>query len=137
MEETNVKFEGENISPEALPKPSGWRILVGMLKIEKQSQGGIILTDDHIQGKEYLRSLARVLDVGEGAYQHDKFQGGIPLEMRSPKPWVKVGDIVLIGQYAGQSISILDPDTYEACSLKLLNDDEVLAVIPGECIVNA
>ena len=129
-------FEGESISPELLPKPAGWRILVGMLKIEDKSDGGIILTQSHKEGKEYLRSMAKVLAVGEGAYQHDKFQGGIPIDKRTPEPWAKVGDIVLIGQYSGQSISVIDSTDDEPQSLKLLNDDEVLAIIPEMEVIN-
>lgn len=131
---TNVKFEGEAISPEKLPQPSGWRILVGMLTIEETTAGGIVLPKEHREGQEYLRSIAKVLAVGKLAYQHDKFQGGVSLEKRKPTPWVEVGDIVLIGQYAGQSINVIDNDKPQ--SLKLLNDDEILSVIPDISVIS-
>ena len=131
---TNFIFEGENIPPDKLPKPSGWRILVGMLRIEEKSKGGIILTEEHREGREYLRSMAKVLVVGNQAYLHEKFQNGVSIEKRSPEPWVKVGDIVLVGQYAGQSVSCLDNNDPQ--SLKLLNDDEILCVIPDIEIIN-
>lgn len=131
---TDVRFEGEGISPDKLPKPSGWRVLIGMLKIEQQTNGGIILTDDTIETKSYLRSVGRVLAVGDGCYQHDKFQGGIPLEKRKPEPWANVGDIVMVGQYAGQAVKCLDSG--ETQTLKLLNDDEILAVIPDLDIID-
>lgn len=134
---TNVEFEGENISPEKLPQPSGWRILVGMLKIEEATESGIVLPKEHREGQEYLRSMAKVLAVGELAYQHDKFQGGVSLEKRKPKPWVNVGDIVLVGQYAGQSINVIDSSNdNRPQTLKLLNDDEILAVIPDISVIN-
>ena len=133
---TNDQFEGENIPPATLPKPAGWRVLVGMLKIEDKTEAGIILTQSHKEGKEYLRSMAKVLAVGEGAYRHDKFQGGISMEKRTPEPWAKVGDIVLVGQYAGQSINVIDLSDHSPQSLKLLNDDEILAVIPDMEIIN-
>ena len=130
----NFIFEGESIPPDKLPQPSGWRILVGMLKIEEKSQGGIILTDEHREGREYLRSMAKVLAVGNLAYQDVKFQGGVSIEKRKPEPWVKVGDIVLVGQYAGQSVSCLDNDKPQ--SLKLLDDDKILSVIPDIEVIN-
>lgn len=131
---TNVVFEGDNIAPDKLPVPSGWRILVGMLKIEERTEGGIILTDEYRKGREYLRSVAKVLAVGDQCYQDPKFQAGIPITERTPSPWVKVGDVVMIGQYAGQVVSCLDGTDPQA--LKLLNDDEVLAVIPDIEVLN-
>ena len=128
------KFEGEDVAPERLPKPAGWRVLVGMYKIEERTAGGIILTDEHRKGREYLRSLAKVLAVGEEAYRHPKFNGGIALEQREPKPWVNVGDVVMIGQYTGQSVVI--DDEGETQTLRLLNDDEILAVIPDVSILS-
>ena len=131
---TNFIFEGESIPPDKLPQPSGWRILVGMLRIEETTASGIVLPKEHREGQEYLRSMAKVLAVGSYAYQHEKFQGGVSIETRQPEPWVKVGDIVLVGQYAGQSVSCLDNN--EPQSLKLLNDDEILCVIPDIEIIN-
>jgi len=128
------KFEGEDVAPERLPKPAGWRVLVGMYKIEERTAGGIILTDEHRKGREYLRSLAKVLAVGEEAYRHPKFQGGIALEQREPQPWVNVGDVVMIGQYTGQSVVI--DDGGDTQTLRLLNDDEILAVIPDVSILS-
>lgn len=128
------KFEGEDVAPERLPKPSGWRVLVGMYKIEERTAGGIILTDEHRKGREYLRSLAKVLALGEEAYRHPKFNGGIALERREPKSWVNVGDVVMIGQYTGQSVVIDDGEDTQ--TLRLLNDDEILAVIPDVTILS-
>jgi co-chaperonin GroES (HSP10) len=122
-----IVFEGENIPVEKLPVPSGWRLLVGMVKIETKTAGGIVLTDEHVKGQEYLRSVGKVLAVGSECYRHPKFQGGIPIESRDPEPWVKVGDVVLVGQYSGQAIKCLDGT--DAQTLKLLNDDEILAII--------
>ena len=124
-----ITFEGEHISKDKLPIPTGWRVLIGMLKVEEKTAGGIILTDEYRKGSEYLRSMAKVLAVGNECYKHSKFQGGIPVEKREPKPWVNVGDVVLVGQYAGQAIVCVGDDK-EPQTLKLLNDDEILAVIP-------
>lgn len=123
-----MKFEGENIEQSRLPVPAGWRLLVGMYKVEERTAGGIILTEEHRKGREYLRSLAKVLAVGDECYNHPKFQGNVPVDQRAPKPWAKVGDVVMIGQYAGQSVVVEEGD--DTATLRILNDDEILAVIP-------
>ena len=130
----NVQFEGENIPQDKLPKPVGWRILVGMFKIEERTAGGIILTDEHRKGREYLRSLAKVLAIGEQGYKDPKFQGGVPLQQHEPDAWVNVGDVVLLHQYSGQAITCVDNG--EAQTLRLLNDDEILAVIPDVSVLS-
>lgn len=125
----NFEFEGDNVPVDKLPKPVGWRVLVGMLKVETTTAGGIVLTEETRKMSEYLRSVAKVLAIGPSCYKDPKFQGGIPLETKDPEPWVKVGDIVHIGQYAGQKV-VLDGSDGNPQTLKLLNDDEILAVVP-------
>ena len=134
---TDLVFEGESIPPDKLPVPSGWRILVGMLRIEETTASGIVLPKEHREGQEYLRSMAKVLAVGNQAYLHEKFQNGVSVEKRKPIPWVKVGDVVLVGQYAGQSIKVIDcANNDKPQTLKLLDDDGILAVIPDISIIN-
>lgn len=129
-----ITFEGQDIPLDKLPKPTGWRLLIGMIKIEEKSSGGILLVDDHIKKEECVRFYGKVLAIGPGAYQHPKFQGGISLEQSEPKPWCRVGDIVVIGQYAGQYVHCqYNNDTYK---LKLINDDEVLATIDDVSMIN-
>jgi co-chaperonin GroES (HSP10) len=123
----SVRFNGDDIERHLLPVPAGWRILVGMLEIKSESDGGILLMQETVDGKGYLRKIGKVLAVGSQAYKKDSFQNGVSLDVRSPDPWAKVGDIVLIGQYAGE------PLTYKNnVTLKLLNDDEVIAVLSEE-----
>ena len=126
-------FEGENIDKEKLPIPSGWRLLVGMLKIEEKTAGGILLTDEHVRGKSYLRNIAKVLAVGKDCYLEPKFQGGISLTERTPSQWVKVGDVVMIGQYSGQEVKCIENGAIH--TLKILNDDEILAIIPDMALL--
>lgn len=130
-----MKFEGEHIPAESLPIPTGWRILVGMLKVENTTEGGIVLTTKTVEEKEYLRYMAKVLAVGSSAYIQPRFQGEIPVTEKTPKPWVNVGDVILIRQYAGQNISCLHDG--EPQDLRLLNDDEVLAVIPDVTVIDS
>ena len=124
-----VTFEGEEFQPEQLPIPVGWRLLVGMVKVETKTDSGIILGTDYKKEMEYLRSVGKVLAVGPEAYKHEKFQGGISLEKRNPTPWVSVGDIVVVGQYSGQTIHVVGKDG-EVQKLRFFNDDEVIGLIP-------
>lgn len=124
-----VRFEAEHMPLNKLPQPVGWRVLVGMIKIENTTEGGIALLDESVEKQEYLRSVGKVLAVGEDVYKHPKFQGGIELSARTPQAWCNVGDIVLVGQYAGQTVRCVD-EQGDVQKVKLLNDDEVLAVIP-------
>ena len=121
-------FEGQDISPEKLPIPTGWHLLVGMIKLKKETSGGIVLLDESIEKEGYIRCLAKVLAVGSHAYQASKFQGGIDIRERQPESWIKVGDIVALGAYIGLPVTLTDDG--EKHTVKLINDDEVLAIIP-------
>ena len=121
-------FEGQDISPEKLPIPTGWHILVGMIKLKKETSGGIHLLDESVEKEGYIRCLAKVLAVGNQAYQVSKFQNGIDIRERQPTPWVKVGDIVVLGAYIGMPVTLTDDG--EKHTVKLINDDEILAIIP-------
>ena len=129
MTEKVFVFEGEDIPKDRLPIPVGWRLLIGMFEIETKTSGGIELPDQYRKGREYLRNIGKVLAVGCECYQHPKFQGNIPVEVKDPVPWVKVGDVVNVNAYTGQTI-VVEDDNGNPKTLKLLNDDEILAVIP-------
>lgn len=133
MEKPDIEFDGENISPDKLPQPAGWRLLVGNVRIAKESAGGIILTDSTQDIMKFGRFVAKVLAVGSECYNHEKFQGGVPIKDRTPKRWAKVGDYVIVGQYSGQDIPVFEKDNF-VVNLKLLNDDEILAVVPEESL---
>lgn len=133
MERTDIEFDGENIDYNKLPKPSGWRILVGSVRVSKKSAGGIILTDSTQDIQKFGRFVAKVLAVGSECYNHEKFQGGVSIKERQPERWAKVGDYVIVGQYAGQSIPVFD-ENEDVVNLKLLNDDEILATVKEEAL---
>jgi co-chaperonin GroES (HSP10) len=125
----SIRFEAENIPVDKLPKPVGWRLIVGMIKMEKETNGGIILLEESIEKEKYIRCLGKVLAIGNDCYKHPKFQGGIDLASRQPEHWAKVGDTVLIGAYVGMAITLVD-EQGDKQTVKVLNDDEILAVIP-------
>lgn len=131
--EQSIKFDGEDIPINKLPKPVGWRVLVGSVFIDEKSAGGIILTESTKDSQKYGRFVAKVLAVGSECYNHEKFQGGVSIKERQPKPWVRVGDYVVVGQYAGQNIPVFNEDD-DVVNLKLVNDDEILATVEEEAL---
>lgn len=98
-----------------LPKPTGWRILIMPHSGIRKTKGGIHLTDKAQEEIQLTTNVGLVLKVGPDAYKDiDRFPDG---------PWCKEKDWVLFAKYAGSRIKI------DGGELRLLNDDEILAVI--------
>ena len=110
------------VAPSDYPIPAGWRVLIEPIKIEEKTEGGIVLPTAAVEAKEHLRYIGRVVAMGPLCYKHAKFGDA--------GPWCKVGDMVAYGAYAGQEIKIRNKAGDKYVSLKLINDDEVLSVIP-------
>jgi co-chaperonin GroES (HSP10) len=103
-----------------LPKPTGYRILVVPYSYPKSSKGGILLADSTLKTEELAATVAYVIALGPDAYADpNKFPEGA---------WCKPGDYVLFGRYAGARI-VMQGEDNDDLPLRLLNDDEVLAVI--------
>lgn len=126
-------FETDGIPLEKLPKPAGWRILLAPIKIQETTKGGIVLVDETIQHSEYFRNVGKVVGIGDAAYLHPKFNGGIPLESRQPTPWVRLGDIVHYSSYTGMNLTFIHDG--KEVKLKLCNDDEVISIITDTSIL--
>ena len=100
---------------EKVPNPSGYRITLFPLKLDNKTKSGIHLTDETVQESQLTTNICKVLKVGPDAYKDkDKFPTG---------PWCKEDDWVLITRYAGSRIRI------DGGELRIINDDEILAVI--------
>ena len=109
-------YTGEEIAdPKEPPIPVGWRVLVRPLPVSEKTAGGIILTEQAHDDMQRTQAMARVIALGPLAYTRSDMDG---------EPWCKVGDIVLIGKFSGLRIK------YGDVKLALLNDDQVMAVIP-------
>ena len=100
---------------EKVPTPTGFRIVLFPLRLEGKTKGGVILTDDTIQESQITTNICKVLKIGPSAYK-DK-------ERYPDGPWCKKDDWVLITRYAGSRIKI------DGGELRIINDDEVLAVV--------
>lgn len=107
-----LNAEDVNI-PEGMPQPMLWRILVAPVRPKRMSRGGIELVPESVDNQEHLTNVCKVMAMGAMAGKKDTWPEGA---------WdIKVGDWVVIGQYAGQRFE------FQGVKLILLNDDEVLA----------
>tara|TARA_R100001594_G_scaffold56020_1_gene89755 strand:- start:6988 stop:7356 length:369 start_codon:yes stop_codon:yes gene_type:complete len=99
-----------------LPVPTGWRILIMPYIPPKVSRGGIEIPDEVHERERLAINVGLVMAVGPLAYKDlEKFGG--------QEAWCKEKDWVLFGKYAGSRFKI------DGGELRLLNDDEILAVI--------
>lgn len=104
-----------------IPQPTGYRILIEPIEVRQQTASGIALPDISQKAQEHLRYIGKVVSMGPEAYKHAKFES----------PWCKEGDWVAHGQYAGQELQIRSDDG-STKKLRLVNDDEILAIVDPE-----
>lgn len=98
-----------------LPTPSGWRVLVLPYAGKKTTDGGIYIPEAVQEQNSRTTVVGYVVALGSEAYADKaKFSSG---------PWCKKGDWIVFGRYAGARFKI------DGGELRLLNDDEVLAVL--------
>tara|TARA_Y100000004_G_scaffold184328_1_gene233227 strand:+ start:548 stop:1018 length:471 start_codon:yes stop_codon:yes gene_type:complete len=100
-----------------MPQPTGWRVLILPYQGRKQTQGGIIIPEDVRERESVGTVCGYVLRVGPLAYEDVSKFG------KHREPWCGEGDWVIFGRYAGSRFKI------EGGEVRILNDDEVLAVI--------
>ena len=105
---------------EKVPVPTGYRILIVPYTQPKMSKGGIQYADSTVRNEELATVIGNVLSIGPDAYKDKtKFPAGA---------WCKPGDYILFGRYAGAKI-LMDCGDNDSLPLRLLNDDEVLAIV--------
>ena len=131
MSSNQIQFDGDNLTPEQIPQPTGWNIILAPITITEKTSGGIILQADTRDMQETVRFISKVIAIGPLAYTGDKFKA----HPQGPAlPWCKVGDIVSTGQYAGSQIPCVDGNSNYY--LRLVTDDEIKAVIPDMGVLN-
>ena len=124
-EPLEAKIEEETFTPEdihdneemhkKLPKPTGYRMLILPFSRKAKTKGGIYLANETLEKERISTNVGFVVSLGPDAYKDtNKFPEGA---------WCKERDWVIFGRYAGARIKIDGGD------LRLLNDDEILAVI--------
>jgi len=128
-----LRFDGEQLSQEQIPVPTGWQVVLAPIQINETTSGGIIITRDDQKLQESARFISKVLAVGPLAYTGDKFKAHP--DQKNITPWCKVGDIVSTGQYAGSQIPCIGEDN-KPYYLRLVSDDEIKTVITDASILN-
>jgi chaperonin GroES len=91
-------------------QPLGDRVLLQRTEVGEEIKGGIIIPDS---AKEKPQE-AKVIALGTG--KTDKDGKAVAFD-------VKVGNVVLIGKYAGTEVKVDDKDYI------LLREDEILAIV--------
>ena len=98
-----------------MPNPTGWRMLILPYRGKAKTQGGVYLPDQVVDDSQLTTVVGYVMKMGELCYEDkSKFPDG---------PWCKQGDWIVFPRYAGSRFKI------EGGEVRILNDDEVLAVI--------
>ena len=98
-----------------LPKPSGYRLLIGLPRQDETTEGGIIKAQQTLEREEVGSICGLVLEMGLDAYADKKrFPNG---------PYCEVGDWIIMRAYSGTRFKI-DGQEY-----RLINDDSVEGVV--------
>lgn len=133
MNKVTLQFDGDDLSPEQIPVPTGWQIILAPVKVTNTTSGGIIKTSDTTKLEESVRFISKVIAVGPLAYKGNKYK--IHPDQDTPEPWCKVGDIVSTGQYTGSTIPCIGSNN-RPYYLRLVADDEIKTVIKDISILN-
>lgn len=100
---------------EKLPEPTGYRLLILPFTQKAVTKGGIHLAESYVEKERLGTNVGFVVSLGPDAYKDkNKFPNGA---------WCQARDWVIFGRYAGARIKIDGGD------LRLINDDEILAVV--------
>ena len=98
-----------------MPDPTGWRMLILPYRGKGKTQGGVFLPDSVVDDGQITTVVGYVMKQGELCYKdQEKFPNGA---------WCKQGDWVIFARYSGSRFKI------EGGEVRILNDDEILAVI--------
>jgi co-chaperonin GroES (HSP10) len=100
----------------AIPKPTGYHILVAMPKVaDTFGESGIIKADQTMKHETILSMVGLVLDMGPQAYNDkERFPDG---------PWCEQGDYVMFRMNSGTRFKVAGQE------YRLINDDTVEATV--------
>jgi|TARA_R110000796_G_scaffold89476_2_gene192936 co-chaperonin GroES (HSP10) len=99
-----------------LPKPQGYRMLLKPWEPLEKSAGGVILSEQTRDMIRFACVVSEVIEMGPECYKDMS---------KSNTTWCKPGDYVLTGKYVGLKFK------YENADYSIINDDEVVAVVPN------
>lgn len=105
-----------------LPVPLYWRVIIAPRKPKEVTRSGIVIPVQNQEAQEILNCVGVVVALGSYAGAHERL-GGDGSKPGSVFP--KVGDTVFYGRHAGAQM------LHKGVKLILLNDDELLAIVPN------
>ena len=98
-----------------LPKPQGYKVLIGVPEVSDKTEGGVFMPDGLKSAEETASIIGFVMSLGPDCYaDKDKFPNG---------PFCKEGDFVIFRSYSGTRFKIHGKE------FRLINDDTVEAVV--------
>ena len=98
-----------------LPKPQGYKILIGVPEVSDKTEGRVFMPDGLRSAEETASIIGFVMSLGPDCYaDKDKFPNG---------PFCKEGDFVIFRSYSGTRFKIHNKE------FRLINDDTVEAVV--------
>lgn len=98
-----------------LPRPQGYKILIGVPEVSDKTEGGVFMPDGIKSAEETASIIGFVMSLGPDCYaDKDKFPNG---------PFCKEGDFVIFRSYSGTRFKIHNKE------FRLINDDTVEAVV--------
>jgi co-chaperonin GroES (HSP10) len=114
-EELEDYHEILNKAGDKLPKPTGWKVLVAVPKVDRVTDGGIYKPDEAINVEEVGTIIGLVLQMGDLAFKDPKkFPTG---------PWCHRGDYIMMRSYSGTRFKVGGQE------FRLINDDTIEAVV--------
>ena len=107
----------------AIPKPTGYHILIALPNVEETFGESMLLKADKTVRDEYILStIGLVLDMGDQAYNDkDRFPTGA---------WCKPGDYVMFRANTGTRFKIGKQE------YRLMNDDSIQAIVPNPRVIS-
>jgi co-chaperonin GroES (HSP10) len=107
--------ETEDKVASKLPKPQGYKILIGVPEVSDKTEGGVFMPDGLKSAEETASIIGFVMKLGPDAYaDKDKFPNGA---------FCGEGDFVIFRSYSGTRFKIHGKE------FRLINDDTVEAVV--------
>lgn len=97
-------------------QPIGDRVVVLPLEAEQVTASGIVIPDT-AKGEKPQQGM--VLALGKG---------GLGKDMANPRDFLKVGDTVLFGRYAGDDVKLKSKEGKDL-EVKILHIDSVLGIV--------
>jgi len=112
---TEFSLEEKKLKDNEHPVAVGHRILVKVMDVAEKTSKGIYLPGKAVDDHRSVASIGKIVQMGEDAYHRDDMS----------KPWAKINDYVMFGKYAGHRFK------YGDAELRIMNDDEILGLVPN------